>query len=45
MGSPDGKVANQAWFHSPGHFKNMLGDHQRVGVGRSGVYFTEEFGK
>ena len=45
MGSPDGKAANQAWFHSPGHFKNMLGDHQRVGVGRSGVYFTEEFGK
>jgi uncharacterized protein YkwD len=45
MGSPDGKVANLAWFHSPGHFKNMLGDHQRVGVGRSGVYFTEEFGK
>ena len=45
MGSPDGKAANMAWFHSPGHFKNMMGDHQRVGVGRSGVYFTEEFGK
>lgn len=44
MGSPDGKAANQAWFHSPGHFKNMLGNHQRVGVGRSGVYFTELFG-
>jgi uncharacterized protein YkwD len=45
QGSRDGNAANRAWFHSPGHFKNMLGDHQRVGVGRSGVYFTEMFGK
>jgi uncharacterized protein YkwD len=45
MGYHDGKAANMAWFHSPGHHKNMLGNHVRVGVGRSGVYFTEMFGK
>ncbi len=45
FGNADGNAANQAWFHSPGHFKNMLGDHVRIGLGRSGVYFTEMFGK
>jgi uncharacterized protein YkwD len=45
MGLRDGKAANEGWFHSPGHHKNMLAaDHVRIGVGRSGVYFTEEFG-
>ena len=45
MGVHDGKAANESWFHSPGHHTNMLGNHTRVGVGRSGVYFTELFGK
>ena len=45
MGMHDGKAANEGWFHSPGHHKNMLAaDHVRIGMGRSGVYFTEEFG-
>ncbi len=44
-GAADGRVANRAWFHSPGHHKNMLGNHARVGVGRSGGYFTELFGR
>ena len=44
-GTHDGRVANQAWFHSPGHHKNMLGNHARVGVGRSGGYFTQMFGR
>jgi uncharacterized protein YkwD len=44
MGVHDGRDANEAWFHSPGHHKNMLGEHVRVGVGCSGVYFTEMFG-
>lgn len=44
VGSTDGRVANKAWFHSPGHHKNMLGNHKRVGLGRSGAYFTELFG-
>ncbi len=44
-GSQDGRVANQAWFHSPGHHKNMLSAHARVGVGRSGRHFTQMFGR
>lgn len=45
VGSPNGQTANRAWFHSPGHHVNMLGDHKRVGVGRSQTHFTELFGK
>ncbi len=44
-GAHDGRVANQAWFHSPGHHKNMLGKYTRVGLGRSGAYFTLMFGR
>ncbi len=44
VGITSGKVANEGWFHSPGHHKNMLGDHKRIGVGQSGTYFTEMFG-
>jgi uncharacterized protein YkwD len=45
MGRTDGNQANLAWFHSPGHHKNMLADHNRIGMGRSGAHFTELFGK
>lgn len=45
MGCHDGREANQGWFHSPGHHANMLGKHVRIGMGRSGLYYTEEFGK
>lgn len=45
MGTLDGTAANKMWWHSPGHHKNMLGSHSRVGVGRSGSYWTELFGK
>lgn len=44
-GTLDGAVANLMWWHSPGHHKNMLGDHQRVGLGRSGKHWTELFGR
>lgn len=44
-GRADGRAINDGWFHSPGHHKNLLGDHQRVGLGRSGQYFTQMFGK
>lgn len=40
-----GLKANEGWFHSPGHHRNMLGGHTRVGVGRSGTYFTQMFGR
>ncbi len=43
-GVTDGSAANDMWFHSPGHHKNMLGNHARIGVGRSGALFTEMFG-
>jgi uncharacterized protein YkwD len=43
-GITDGNKANEGWFHSPGHHKNMLGKSSRIGVGRSGTYFTEMFG-
>jgi hypothetical protein len=44
VGNMSGKVANEAWFHSPGHHKNMLADHVRIGIGRSGNDFAEMFG-
>lgn len=44
MGTVDGTTANLMWWHSPGHHKNMLGSHSKVGVGKSGVYWTELFG-
>jgi uncharacterized protein YkwD len=44
QGLRDGVRVTDRWFHSPGHFHNMLGSHRRIGVGRSGVYFTEMFG-
>jgi uncharacterized protein YkwD len=45
MGTLDGAVANQMWWHSPGHHKNMLGDHTRVGLGKHDRYWTELFGR
>jgi uncharacterized protein YkwD len=44
MGYADGNAANQGWFHSPGHHKNMLGNHNRIGLGVDGSYYTEMFG-
>lgn len=43
-GYPDGNAVNEGWFHSPGHHKNMLGNHKRVGVGRVGTHYTQLFG-
>ena len=33
-GQDTGEGAIHAWWHSPGHHKNMLGGHGRVGLGR-----------
>ena len=44
MGSNATVDALRGWFLSPGHHKNMLAKHARVGVGRHGVFFTEMFG-
>jgi len=43
-GTTNGQSAHEGWFHSPGHHRNQMGDYARVGVGRSGAYFTEMFG-
>jgi uncharacterized protein YkwD len=43
-GYADGNAANLGWFHSPGHHKNMLGGHQRIGLGVHGSHYTELFG-
>jgi uncharacterized protein YkwD len=46
MGTIDGAVANEMWWHSPGHHRNMLNaDWIRIGVGRHGKYWTELFGR
>ena len=45
MGYSDGQAVNMAWFVSPGHHTNMLGNHTRVGMGQVGTYFTELFGR
>ena len=44
MGQLSGMSAHEGWFHSPGHHKNQMGNFSRVGVGRSGTYFTQMFG-
>lgn len=40
-----GPAVNLGWFHSPGHHKNMLGNHRTVGVGREAKHWTQLFGK
>ena len=44
MGATTGVDANIGWWYSPGHHKNMLGGHARVGLGRSDTYWTQMFG-
>ena len=45
-GSISSASAVKAWFLSPGHHKNMLGDkHRRQGLGHSGKYWTHLFGR
>jgi len=45
-GTTTGAGANRMWFHSPGHFKNMLGArHRRVGLGNYGRNWTQMFGR
>ncbi len=43
-GSGGAKVV-RAWYVSPGHHKNMFGNHKRIGVGKSGRYWTQMFGR
>lgn len=43
-GHERGASAIRAWWYSPGHHRNMLGDHGRVGLGRAGGLWTQLFG-
>lgn len=43
-GQSSGARANRAWWYSPGHHKNLLGAHSRVGLGRSLSLWTQMFG-
>jgi uncharacterized protein YkwD len=39
-GVDTGAGAIASWWHSPGHFKNMLSPHRRAGLGRHGNLWT-----
>ena len=44
MGSSSGTEANQGWFHSPGHHKNLMSPgYESIGMGRFGEYWTQMF--
>lgn len=43
-GSSSPQEANQSWFHSPGHFKNLTDPGaEYAGLGRSGTHWTQMF--
>ena len=45
MGSANHDAAIMAWWHSPGHFKNMMNPgFRRIGLGRLDVHWTQMFG-
>ncbi len=45
MGSTSHNAAIMAWFHSPGHFKNMMNPgFRRIGHGRVESHWTQMFG-
>jgi hypothetical protein len=43
-GQATGADANLGWWYSPGHHKNMLGSFSRIGLGKSGEFWTQMFG-
>jgi uncharacterized protein YkwD len=43
-GSDTGTGAIRQWWYSPGHHKNMMGGHHRVGLGRHRKTWTQMFG-
>lgn len=44
VGTTDGAVAFDRWYHSAGHHKNMVGNWSHLGVGLSGSHWTQKFG-
>ena len=43
-GQENGEGAIRAWWYSPGHHRNMMGGHARVGLGRHQDHWTQVFG-
>ncbi|MCB9887328.1 MAG: CAP domain-containing protein [Planctomycetes bacterium] len=43
-GQATGRGAIEGWWYSPGHHKNMLGGHNRTGLGRADNLWTQMFG-
>ncbi|MBZ0150008.1 MAG: CAP domain-containing protein [Planctomycetes bacterium] len=43
-GHDSGASAIDGWWYSPGHHKNLLGNHGRTGLGHSGNLWTQMFG-
>lgn len=43
-GHQTGAAAIEGWWYSPGHHKNMLGNHGRTGLGRCENLWTQMFG-
>jgi uncharacterized protein YkwD len=43
-GAAEGPDAIRMWWYSPGHHRNMLGGHRRVGLGRHQGHWTQCFG-
>ena len=35
--------ALNGWLHSPGHCKNIMGNHTHMGIGNSGTYWVQMF--
>ena len=44
-GMDSGPGAIRAWWYSPGHHRNMMGNHGRTGLGRFESHWTQMFGK
>lgn len=43
-GQQSGHAAIRAWWYSPGHHRNMMGNHARTGLGRHLDHWTQMFG-
>ena len=45
FGYPSAESVHLGWYNSSGHHRNMvLGSYYQIGVGRSGTYWTQNFG-
>ncbi|MBK9976075.1 MAG: CAP domain-containing protein [Planctomycetes bacterium] len=43
MGAKDGDAAVWQWYNAAEHHRNMIAPHTIIGVGHSGIYWTQNF--